>query len=84
VFFLLFHTFSEIYSALLRVLSSGIKRRVVHLKSTDVSEKHCHLLHAGLILGLFFSPEDGNDVFLRNFGCLSPGYAAIYTTAVRT
>jgi hypothetical protein len=23
---------------------------------------------AGLILGLFFAPEDGADMFLRNFG----------------
>jgi hypothetical protein len=28
----------------------------------------CCLLHAGLLLGLFFDPEDGRDVFLRNVG----------------
>jgi hypothetical protein len=24
----------------------------------------CHLLHAGFLLGLFFDPEDGSDMFL--------------------
>jgi hypothetical protein len=24
--------------------------------------------HAGFLLGLFFDPEDGGDMFLRNFG----------------
>jgi hypothetical protein len=28
------------------------------------------LLHAGLLLGLLFHPEDGGDIFLRNFGIL--------------
>jgi hypothetical protein len=27
--------------------------------------------HAGFLLGSFFSPEDGGDMFLRNFGLLS-------------
>jgi hypothetical protein len=26
----------------------------------------CHLLHAGLLLGLFFDPEDGDDMLLFN------------------
>jgi hypothetical protein len=26
------------------------------------------LFHAGLLLGLFFNPEDGGDVFLQNGG----------------
>jgi hypothetical protein len=33
---------------------------------------HLHLLvtcfHAGFLLGLFLHPEDGGDMFLRNFG----------------
>jgi hypothetical protein len=28
----------------------------------------CHLLHAGFLLGLFFEPEDGGDMFLQNVG----------------
>jgi hypothetical protein len=26
------------------------------------------LFHAGFLLGLFFGPEDGGDMFLRNIG----------------
>jgi hypothetical protein len=29
------------------------------------------LLHAGFLLGLFFNPEDGDDMFHRNVGQLS-------------
>jgi hypothetical protein len=28
----------------------------------------CHLLHAGFLLDLFFDPEDGGEMFFRNFG----------------
>jgi hypothetical protein len=28
----------------------------------------CCLLHAGLLLGLYFDPENGGDMFLRNVG----------------
>jgi hypothetical protein len=28
----------------------------------------CCLFHVGFLLGLFFSHEDGGDVFLRNVG----------------
>jgi hypothetical protein len=40
-----------------RVLSSGIQRRVVHWKSTDVSEVH--------ITSIFrFDPDDGGDILV--------------------
>jgi hypothetical protein len=35
-------------------------------------------LHAGFLLGLFFDPEDGDDMFLRNFRRLSADYTALY------
>jgi hypothetical protein len=47
----------------------------------------CYLLHADFLLGLFFCPEDGGDMFLRNVGgFFSRGYTALYprTTAVTT
>jgi hypothetical protein len=34
------------------------------------------LLHAGFLLGLFFDPEDGVDMFLRNFGTYLPNYTS--------
>jgi hypothetical protein len=53
----------------------------VRLKSSDVSEEHvasifrawqaelgCYILHAGFLICLFFDPDDGGDMFLRNVG----------------
>jgi hypothetical protein len=45
----------------------------IPLKSTDVSEGHvpsnfCYLLPRGFLLGLFFDPEVGGDIFLRDVG----------------
>jgi hypothetical protein len=34
--------------------------------------------HAGFLLGLFFDPEHGGDMFLRNVGCLSMDYTKLY------
>jgi hypothetical protein len=34
--------------------------------------------HAGILLGLFFDPEDGGSVFLRNVGSLSTDCEALY------
>jgi hypothetical protein len=30
------------------------------------------------LLGLFFDPKDGGDMFLQNVGWLSTGYTALY------
>jgi hypothetical protein len=34
--------------------------------------------HTGFLLGLFFDPEDGGDMFLQNVSRLSTDYAALY------
>jgi hypothetical protein len=33
---------------------------------------------AGFLLGFFFDPEDGENMFLRNVGGLSTDYTALY------
>jgi hypothetical protein len=38
----------------------------------------CYLLHIGLLLGLFFDPENRGDMFFRNFSWLSTDYTALY------
>jgi hypothetical protein len=35
-------------------------------------------IHAGFLLGLFFDPEYGGDLFLRNVGLLSTDYMVSY------
>jgi hypothetical protein len=39
----------------------------------------CYMLHAGFLLGLFFDPEDGSDMFLRKVGRLSTDYMTLYS-----
>jgi hypothetical protein len=41
-------------------------------EASRASQNFAHyLLHAGCLPGLFFEPEDGGDMFLRNVGWLS-------------
>jgi hypothetical protein len=54
------------WRCLWRGLSSGIQSRVVALLAT--------CLHAGLLLGLFFDPQDESNMFLRNVSWLSALY----------
>jgi hypothetical protein len=76
-----------------RALSSGIWHRVVRWKPTDIFGGICrhHLLgdkpawkqssatcfHA-FLLGLYFGPEDGGGMFLRNFNWPSADYTPLY------
>jgi hypothetical protein len=34
----------------------------------QVANSSWYLLYAGVLLGLFFDPEDGSDMFLQNVG----------------
>jgi hypothetical protein len=38
----------------------------------------CYLLHSGLLFGLFFDPEDGGEMFLRNACWLLTGHTELY------
>jgi hypothetical protein len=38
----------------------------------------CYPLHDLLLVGLFFGPEDGDDIYLRNGSLLSVDYNALY------
>jgi hypothetical protein len=39
-----------------------------HVASTASIGSACYLFHEGVLLGLFFGPEDGGDIF---FGSIS-------------
>jgi hypothetical protein len=76
-----------------RALPSGISRRVVRWKSTDISEEHVTSIfrveetprqamsvtcfRCVILLGSFFDSE-GSYVFLRNVGWLSTEYTELY------
>jgi hypothetical protein len=45
----------DLRSSLVKKREAGSKRR-----------PSCHLFHTGLLLGLFFDPEDRGDMFIRN------------------
>jgi hypothetical protein len=41
-----------------------LKRRICQASFLQEHCSACYLLHAGFLLGLFFNPEDGGDMFL--------------------
>jgi hypothetical protein len=48
------------------------------LKDKSKKSHVCYLLYLGFLLGLFFDPEDGGDIFFRNIGSLSTDYTMLY------
>jgi hypothetical protein len=53
----------------------------LHLQGRIISRSAALLatcFHAGPLLGLFFDPEDGDDMFLRNVCWISTDYTASY------
>jgi hypothetical protein len=67
-------------SAVQSLLFSGF-RNLIHMENTSLFhnitscsplkyKQSCawYLLHVSFLPGLFFAPEDGGDIFLRNFG----------------
>jgi hypothetical protein len=45
-----------------------VKLTVDELEQEQVLALLANFFHAGFLLGLFFDPEDGGDMFLRNIG----------------
>jgi hypothetical protein len=39
-----------------------------HNPLKDNRRSACYLLHASFLIDLFFDPEDGGDMYLRNIG----------------
>jgi hypothetical protein len=70
----------DIDECILRVLSSGIYRHVVRLKSTDVSEELCLTTAFTLVsCSACSSTLQMEAMFLRNVSCLSTDYRALYS-----
>jgi hypothetical protein len=59
------------YHAVYPIESQQTFRRKKSLLPSGLKSKPrsaCCLLHVSFLLGLFFNPEDGGDMFLRNVG----------------
>jgi hypothetical protein len=48
------------------------------MKITNYKVASGYLFQVGFLISLLFDPEDEGDMFLRNVGCLSTGYTALY------
>jgi hypothetical protein len=57
--------------------SSGLNHKR-NKKLVSAGSKDSRLLHASLLPGLLFNPEDGGDIFLSNLCRLSMDYMALY------
>jgi hypothetical protein len=49
-----------------------------NLRETPAQAPLTTCFHAGFLLGSFFDPEYGGDMFFRNIGSLSTDYMALY------
>jgi hypothetical protein len=58
-----------------QILTSLVTRSSIFWDITPCSEPTCFIWY---LLALLFDPEDGVDLFFRNFYCLSSGYTALY------
>jgi hypothetical protein len=63
----------------------------LYLHGQRKASSACYLVHAGFVLGLFFNPEAGGDMFLWNWltfnrlhGVISQKIELFITTSVRT
>jgi hypothetical protein len=58
-----------------RLTSNRLHRRVSQAKKKNrVETLLATCFHTGFLLGFFFGPEDGCDMFLRNVGWLQTDY----------
>jgi hypothetical protein len=65
----------QLYSLVSNFLKT-LKKFVCSLVFSESST--CYLLHAGFLLVLFFNPEDGGIMFLRNVVLTLTDYMALY------
>jgi hypothetical protein len=59
---------------------SSVQSRPTFRRNTSIFSRSllATCFHAGFFLDLFFDPEDGGDMLLRNVGWLSTDYTALY------
>jgi hypothetical protein len=67
---------NQYFGGIYRLHSQVPKKSQARKKSE--SRWQVKLSSAGFLLGLFFYPEDGGDMSLRNIGLLSTDYTALY------
>jgi hypothetical protein len=48
-----------------------------HLQGQRKASSPCYLVHTGFVLGLFFNPEAGGDMFVCNSGWLPTDYMTL-------
>jgi hypothetical protein len=76
---LISHAGPEVLTAV--VMKSPIFWDITPFSPLKVNQRFggtCYLSHTSFLLGLFLNPEDGGDMFLRNFERLSADYTALY------